>query len=633
MRIGKYEILSELGRGGFGMVYRARDTSLNRDVAIKVLHPQLTINVEFVARFRKEAQMLAALEHPNIVSIYEYNQVEGRNFIAMRYLSGGNLADYIRQHGKMSLSEAMPIIRGIIEGLTFAHERGLVHRDIKPQNILFDQRGNPLITDFGLAKLVQLNASASSHSVGSIGLGTPYYKAPEVWNGESGSPATDQYSLACVIVEMLSGSVLFQADTTPAVMLKHFEPVVLPEDLPQGLQTVLLRALDKDPAKRFSHVKDLLQALEESLLMPAKAAKQPDRKPALTWMLFGFLGVCALAVIAFLLFGQDKDRQRAAAEPTQSALSAEVLPTLSVEKDSSPAEVVVSAPKAENPAAVVNTLPAPTSQVLPTQVSTVQVLASLSIPSTPTLMEPTSTTASPVAAFGEMVFIPEGEFPMGCDPNHNGGYGCDPDELPAHPVFLDSFYIDKFEVTNAQYEQCVSDGACEEPKSTASHTRYAYFGNSEYADYPVIFVNWYDAQDYCTWAGKRLPTEAEWEKAAKGTSFKAYPWGDREITCDRANFADCVGDTSPVGSFTDGASEYGVMDLTGNVWEWVQDGYSENAYATLPDRNPVGPFSSTSVVLRGGSWGRYWSVLRIARRGVYDPEESSNVIGFRCASN
>jgi formylglycine-generating enzyme required for sulfatase activity len=218
-----------------------------------------------------------------------------------------------------------------------------------------------------------------------------------------------------------------------------------------------------------------------------------------------------------------------------------------------------------------------------------------------------------------MIYVPAGEFTMG---SLDADRDARDEEKPAHTVNLDAFWIDKTEVTNAQYQKCVEAGACKEPTCWDK-------GDLNGVDQPVVCVTWDDAQTYAAWAGGRLPTEAEWEKAARGTDERLYPWGDEAADCDKANFKGCMGRTVTVGSYPDGASPYGALDMAGNVWEWVADWYDEGYYQDSPTRNPQGPNSGERRALRGGSFDMSESRLRNAFRIGNMPAYSNWDLGFR----
>lgn len=225
-----------------------------------------------------------------------------------------------------------------------------------------------------------------------------------------------------------------------------------------------------------------------------------------------------------------------------------------------------------------------------------------------------------------LVYVPEGEFTMGSDSGSS-------DEQPVHTVNLDAFWMDRTEATNAMYAQCVEDGGCDSPASVESYSRVRYYGNPEFGNYPVLYVNWNQAAAYCKWAGRELPTEAQWEKAARGPSTgpgdgRTYPWGEG-IDCDKANYSSCVGDTTEVGSYADGASIYGALDMAGNVWEWVSSLYQDYPYSATDGREDL--TASGSRVLRGGSWQSDGYNVRSASRSRYDPTFTYLYVGFRCS--
>lgn len=234
-----------------------------------------------------------------------------------------------------------------------------------------------------------------------------------------------------------------------------------------------------------------------------------------------------------------------------------------------------------------------------------------------------------------MVTIPAGEFLMGCDP-WDSRAPCLDGESPSHTVFLDSYQIDLTEVSNAQYALCVAAGACRPPDFGDSDLHSAKYVNPDFSRYPITHVNWYDARDFCAWVGKRLPSEAEWEKAARGDQDERfYPWGDITPDCSLVNFVglngDCPGATTPVEDYPAGASQFGLLNMAGNVREWAADWYDANYYFSEPPDNPPGPETGSEKSLRGGSFNSDWVGIRVNRRSHNPPAFKAGDTGFRCA--
>lgn len=299
-------------------------------------------------------------------------------------------------------------------------------------------------------------------------------------------------------------------------------------------------------------------------------------------------------------------------------------------------------PAAVIPPAVQTSTPAPTATTEPSPTPDLSV-PTATFPAPPASPEAPAyeTRLSPVDAMTQM-HVPAGTL-------HMGGLDVysENDELPYHDVNLKEYWIDQTEVTNGMYALCVGAGACRPPQRTASARQPLYYGTAEFQDHPVVNVTWGDAQAYCAWAGRRLPTEAEWERAARGDDMRTYPWGDEPPSARYANFNTLIRDTSRVGSYPAGASPYGALDMAGNVWEWVADLYDMRYYEKSAAEDPTGPeeaFGRTQRVIRGGSFQDEFISIRLSNRGyelgpnpgaAYGSPElegrSSVKIGFRCA--
>jgi serine/threonine-protein kinase len=280
-KIGRYEIKSELGRGGMATVYHGYDPRFEREVAVKVLPPELLhADPQFRLRFEREAKIIARLEHPSIVPVYDVGDENDQPYFVMRYMNGGSLSERIKA-GILSVEEATKILEQIAPGLDEAHAKGIVHRDLKPSNILFDSKGTPFISDFGIAKLSQ---SQTSNMTGSAIIGTPAYMAPEQAQGDQVDGRADIYALGIILFEMLTGRQPYEADTPMGVALKHItEPVphILDANpnLPTGIDALIQTAMAKNRDERFSSAEELVKALRKVMAGKTEAITRKGAPP------------------------------------------------------------------------------------------------------------------------------------------------------------------------------------------------------------------------------------------------------------------------------------------------------------------------------------------------------------------
>jgi serine/threonine-protein kinase len=276
-KIGRYEIKAELGRGGMATVYRANDPRFEREVAVKVLPREMLHDPQFRTRFEREAKTIALLEHPAIVPVYDFGEEDGQPYFVMRFMTGGSLSDRLK-NGPISVKEAARLFARLAPALDSAHAKGIIHRDLKPGNILFDQYGEPYVSDFGIAKLTEAQASVTGSAI----VGTPAYMSPEQAQGEGVDGRSDIYGMGVILFEALTGQQPFQGDTPMSVVVKHItDPVPhildLKPDLPTGAEKIVEKALAKDKKERFATCQQMADALSA-----VSRGETPDLGPAPT---------------------------------------------------------------------------------------------------------------------------------------------------------------------------------------------------------------------------------------------------------------------------------------------------------------------------------------------------------------
>ena len=661
--LGRYLIVEALGEGGMAAVYKAYDRRLNREVAVKVILRGYEHREMFMRRFEREAKSVAKLTHPNIVRVIDYSAEDEIPYLVMEFIPGGTLKE--KMGSPIPWQKAAKMLAPVARALDYAHKESIIHRDIKPANILVTKSGDLMLSDFGIAKSLDVDNQSQLTGTG-VGIGTPAYMAPEQGLGKNVDHRADVYSLGVVFYEMVTGRPPYQADTPMAVMIKHInDPLPRPQkyiaDIPDEVEQAIFKALSKDPDHRFQTMSEFAEALEElSRVRPIESLPQktqiaavsnieqtykvsiPDKKenvqsiqtvvsksgvlkkPRSAKMIKKYLwvpivlGIVGIGSIGF--FAIPPLFRSRSAEPTTIPTMIAVLPSLTQK-----IEVVI--PKATATMTLEPTLE-------PSKTPTIQ-------PSPTVVAYDAGSVFVSIKDDAEMVFVPEGDFWMGATE-------ADPyaslDEFPQHRVFLDSYWIDRYEVTASKYSTFLNAAGNQSEGGSVWMQVGAIYSVIEqsngvwqpiagFDNYPVTGLSWFGAKAYCDWVGRRLPTEAEWEKAARGLDNRMYPWGD---TFDSANGnfeggSDGYSRSAPVGTFLSGVSPFGAFDMAGNVSEWVMDWFGDDYYANSPHENPLGPATGENRVLKSGPWTGTLRSVRISERGRSGPGTPGGESGVRCA--
>ena len=552
-QIEKYRIVRQLGAGGMGEVYLADDLRLKRNVALKVLPPHFTVNPDRVRRFEREARAASALNHPNIVTIYEIGQTNSASFIATEFVDGKTVRQLINEK-PLTLNETLNVAIQLAGALSGAHAAGIVHRDIKPENIMVRADGYVKILDFGLAKLTEqqpteldLEMPTLLQTNPGLVMGTVEYMSPEQARARTVDKRTDIWSLGIVLYELLSGHVPFSGATPSHVMVSLMEDQ-LPSlagyaNVPADLERIVSRALHKDLSERYQTGAELMRDLK-------KLKRELEREEHLHGLLEAV---------------PDTETRGVTAKDTQASASS----------------FAGIAPK--------------TGYALPIVLLVLLVGGSIGgylFLKSRRGIQPKDPVQ--IATRNELIAIPGGTFEM-------GRFGAIT-EGPPHEVQVQAFEMDKTEVTNAEYGQFVTETNHPSPEHWAGvrppvGQEMLPVSNVSYDD-AVAFAEWRSKRDGVAY---RLPSEEEWEYAARnGGQNNFYPWGNMWESKRAVTLEAGADKEQPVGSFPLGANRWGVLDLLGNVWEWT---LSKASMYKIDGRSREVPAKYKDwIVVRGGGY-------------------------------
>jgi serine/threonine protein kinase len=550
------------------------------------LHSYIEEDPDLIARFQREARVVAGLRHPNIVQIFDFDAVDGHPYIVMEYLKGPSLSTYLRglhkRNERIDHHQVARLLKALTSSLDYAHEQGVIHRDIKPGNIILHGKSDEIpldqpltsdveaiLTDFGLVRIANTATQTASGMVS----GTPAYMSPEQARGDTVDNRTDIYSLGIVLYEMLAGRVPFEADSTLSVIYKQINdpPPPIPV-VSTAVQKVIDRALAKKPEDRYSTSRNMAVDFYLAIGMTAEAETIINSLPDEAKTVHDNLLEVSPKTVAI----PDEKIKPVKRKNTRMGIGVGILLVVGL------LAVAFGAFRL-----FLNPSPSPDPTVVQGSVSST---STAEVPPTVTTQLPSS---------DRMVEIAAGTYELGLAPA---------DDYHNEPinVLLNSFWIDQYQTTYEEYQQFL----------TATGNQAPDIAGEE--NHPVRGVTWDQAVEYCNWMNKRLPTEAEWEAAGRGPgpTPQLYPWGnDPSANGNALKLPDQ--DTYEVGTLSFNKSPFEIYDMVGNIWEWVGE-----PYANIP---------AGSKILRGGRFGL--PILDLAYRVSVSPDDARYLqyAGFRCA--
>ena len=635
LSMGQYVLLEKLGAGGMGQVYKAFHPGMDRTVAIKVILTKGKIDEESVRRFEREVKAAAKLSHPNIITVYDAGNADGRHFMVMELVKGQDLNVIVHRKGTFGVSETINYIKQVARGLAFAHESGVIHRDIKPANLFLDIKGNVKILDMGLAKISpRENEETLSMLTGTTAImGTVDFMSPEQGLSSRDVDArADIYSLGATLYYFLTKKVMYEGDTAFAKVIAHSESPIpalkaIRPDVSDDLEFIYTKMVAKQVEDRYQSMLELIQDLDaiekgsastknltelstinslrdefgemdinrassNKIVKSSNSNKTVKKKDYKFALIATGIGVVLIGVVALaFILGRSSNSQSELALKSNSA--------------NGKVEVVTSNDSAEGIPSKGNLLVAPFTEAKAKEMQK-EVAKSLQKE-----VEEKEDLGKGITL--EMVLIPAGKFLMGSPASEKGRQ---PTEKQHEVTLPKPYYMGKYEVTLEQWESVMGYNP----------------SRIKEAKLPIELVSWNDCQEFIkklnlnTNGGYRLPTEAEWEYACRAGTSTAY-WFGSDITPKDANYYDPkIGTPVTVGSYKPNA--FGLYDMHGNVSEWCEDWYGEYPFALT---DPKGAVTGQRLVLRGGGFSSLISTARSSYRNAISPSLRSIDLGFRLA--